>query len=78
LFGSTALPRSIQVCANLVILETIHDVGRGLRSSAPPGSANVQELIAGYHLMIVRAHGVKVYGPTLRPYLVRGVPRKAK
>lgn len=58
----------------LVIFEGINDIGHAYDPVRPFDSASLEELIAGYHLLIVRAHahGIKVYGATLTPYMGAG------
>jgi lysophospholipase L1-like esterase len=55
----------------LIVLEGINDIGRGLGPNPLPGEAvTADDLIAGLHQMIERAHihGIKVAGATLTPY----------
>ena len=58
----------------LVILEGINDIGHAYDPHRIYDVVNADALIAGYHLMIVRAHahGMKVYGATLTPYIPTG------
>jgi lysophospholipase L1-like esterase len=55
----------------LVILEGINDIGHAYDPHRIYDVVTADDLIAGYHLMIVRAHehGMKVYGATLTPYI---------
>jgi lysophospholipase L1-like esterase len=55
----------------LVILEGINDIGHAYDTHRSYDVVNADELIAGYHLLIVRAHAhrMKVYGATLTPYM---------
>ena len=58
----------------LIILEGINDIGHAYDPNGMQGihesRVNADELIAAYHLMIVRAHtkGMRVFGATLTPY----------
>jgi lysophospholipase L1-like esterase len=78
--GQSALARfDRDVLANanvrfLVIFEGINDIGHAYDPNRPFDSATVEELVAGYHLLIVRAHahGIKVFGATLTPYVGAG------
>jgi lysophospholipase L1-like esterase len=58
----------------LVILEGINDIGHAYDTHKIYDVVTADDLIAGYHLMIVRAHehGMKVYGATLTPYVPAG------
>jgi lysophospholipase L1-like esterase len=55
----------------LVIMESINDIGQGLRANAPAADAvTADDLTAVIHQMIDRAHahGIKVIGATLTPF----------
>jgi len=54
----------------LVVLEGINDIGHAYDPNKPYDKVTADDLIAGYHLIILRAHehGMKVYGATLTPY----------
>jgi lysophospholipase L1-like esterase len=58
----------------LVILEGINDIGHAYDPHRIYDVVTADDLIAAYHLMIVRAHehGLKVYGGTLTPYIPTG------
>jgi lysophospholipase L1-like esterase len=58
----------------LIILEGINDIGHAYDPHRTYDVVTAEDLIAGYHLMIVRAHehGLKIYGATLTPYLPTG------
>jgi len=58
----------------LVILEGINDIGHAYDPHKIYDVVTADDLIAAYHLMIVRAHehGMKVYGATLTPYVPAG------
>jgi lysophospholipase L1-like esterase len=58
----------------LVILEGINDIGHAYDPHRTYDVVTADDLIAGYHLMIVRAHEhhMKVYGATLTPYVPTG------
>jgi len=53
----------------LIVLEGINDIGHAYDTHRTYDVVTADDLIAGYHLMIVRAHehGMKVYGATLTP-----------
>jgi lysophospholipase L1-like esterase len=63
----------------LVILEGINDIGHAYDPHRMYDIVTADDLIAGFHLMIVRAHshGIKVYGATLTPYLPTGYSAEA-
>jgi lysophospholipase L1-like esterase len=59
----------------LMILEGINDIGQALRNGAPPENAiTADDIIGAYKQMIerARAHGIKVIGCTLTPYVGAG------
>jgi lysophospholipase L1-like esterase len=55
----------------LIILEAINDIGHAYDVHKTYDVVTAADLIAGYHLIITRAHehGMKVYGATLTPYV---------
>jgi lysophospholipase L1-like esterase len=64
--ASARLDRDVLVQSGaryLIVLEGINDIGF-------PGTASAEEIIAGHHQIIDRAHamGLKVYGGTLTPF----------
>jgi lysophospholipase L1-like esterase len=55
----------------LIIMESINDIGQGLRANVPAADAvTADDLTAAIHQMIDRAHahGIKVIGATLTPF----------
>ena len=58
----------------LIILEAINDIGHAYDPKKPYDVVSADDLIAGYVQMIERAHahGIKVYGATLTPYVGAG------
>ncbi|HEY6341947.1 MAG TPA: SGNH/GDSL hydrolase family protein [Bryobacteraceae bacterium] len=55
----------------MIVLESINDIGQGLRSNAPAADAvTAEDLTTGLHQMIERAHahGIRVMGATLTPF----------
>ncbi|MDM0112005.1 SGNH/GDSL hydrolase family protein [Variovorax sp. J22R133] len=52
----------------VIVLEGINDIGQGALSSSEPVTAS--QLIAGYRLLISRAHqkGLRIFGATLPPF----------
>lgn len=58
----------------LIILEGINDIGRTDQPSEPGDAITTRQLIVGYEQMIERAHahGIKVYGATLTPFVGAG------
>jgi len=58
----------------LVIMEGVNDIGHAYNPKSLYVAVTADDLIAAYHLMIVRAHeqGMKVYGATLTPYVGAG------
>ena len=58
----------------LVIMEAINDIGHAADLKKPYDVVSSDELIAGYVQMIERAHahGIKVFGATLTPYVGAG------
>ena len=55
----------------LVLLEGINDIGRTAQPRKPGEEVTAQQIIWGYEQIIERAHahGIKVYGATLTPFL---------
>ena len=58
----------------LVVLEGINDIGRTVQPHDPGDAITAEQIIVGYEQMIARAHahGIKVYGATLTPFLGAG------
>ncbi len=58
----------------LVVLEGINDIGRTVQPHDPGDAITAEQIIVGYGQMIARAHahGIKVYGATLTPFLGAG------
>jgi lysophospholipase L1-like esterase len=58
----------------LIILEAINDIGHAYSNKDPHDVVTADDLIAGYVQMIERAHahGIKVFGATLTPYVGAG------
>jgi len=58
----------------LIILEAINDIGHAYDPKKPYDVVSADDLIAGYVQMIERAHahGIKVFGATLTPYVGAG------
>lgn len=55
----------------VIVLEGINDIGRTTQPRAPGDEVTVPELILAYTQLVTRAHahGLKVYGATLTPYM---------
>jgi lysophospholipase L1-like esterase len=55
----------------LIILESINDIGRTAQPRAPGDEITVPQLISALTQLVTRthAHGVKVFGATLTPYV---------
>ncbi len=58
----------------LIILESINDIGIAYHSTNPHDIVTAQDLITGIAQMAARAHahGIKVFGATLTPYMGAG------
>ncbi len=58
----------------VVVMEGINDIGRTDQPNEPGDPITAQQLIVGYEQIIARAHahGIKVYGATLTPFLGAG------
>ena len=58
----------------LVIMEGINDIGAAMGPKNPHDVVSAEDLIQGYSQMAERAHahGIKVYGATLTPYMGAG------
>ncbi len=58
----------------LIILEGINDIGRTAQPNEPGDPITTQQLLGSYDQLIERAHahGIKVYGATLTPFLGAG------
>lgn len=58
----------------LILLEAINDIGHAYAPKDPRDVVTADDLIAGYMQIIERAHahGIKVYGATLTPYVGAG------
>jgi lysophospholipase L1-like esterase len=58
----------------LIILESINDIGHTLHLSAPEDEITAEQLEFALQQMVERAHahGIKVYGATLTPYVGAG------
>lgn len=58
----------------VIVLEGINDIGRLAHPSHPGDNITADDLIAGYKQLIVRAHahGIKILGATLTPYIGAG------
>ncbi len=55
----------------VVVLEAINDIGHTVQPRKPEDVITAEQVIVGYEQMIARAHahGIKVYGATLTPFL---------
>jgi lysophospholipase L1-like esterase len=58
----------------VIVLEGINDIGRLKNPKIPGDNITADDLIAGYSQLIARAHahGIKIFGATLTPYLGAG------
>ena len=59
---------------SLILLEAINDIGRSAQPHIPDDRITAEQIIVGYEQIIARAHahGIKVYGATLTPFLGAG------
>ncbi|MBE7159171.1 MAG: SGNH/GDSL hydrolase family protein [Rhodospirillales bacterium] len=58
----------------LILLEAINDIGRTAQPGNPVDPVTTEQLLVGYQQIIERAHahGIRVYGATLTPFMGAG------